>query len=121
VKIKIDENLPATLAAWLASMGHDAQTVPGEGLAGHDDPSVWAASQREGRFLITQDLDFSDTRQFAPGSHHGILLLRLRIPGRLALTSRIQTLFRQENVEAWKRCFVVATDVKLRVKTPTHS
>lgn len=83
-----------------------------------NDPTVWKAAQTTGRFLITQDLDFSDIRRYAPGTHHGLLLVRLRVPGRRALTERVRALFTQERVEDWKGCLVVATDVKLRIRTP---
>jgi predicted nuclease of predicted toxin-antitoxin system len=81
VKIKLDENLPAGLAATLGSLGHDVETVPMEGLGGKQDEIIWATAQAEARFLITQDLDFSDIRKYQPGLHHGILLVRLRQPG----------------------------------------
>jgi Domain of unknown function (DUF5615) len=32
MRFKLDENLPASAAAILASAGHDVDTVPGEGL-----------------------------------------------------------------------------------------
>jgi predicted nuclease of predicted toxin-antitoxin system len=41
MKIKLDENLPAQLADNLRALGHDVQTVPEEGLAGHMDADVW--------------------------------------------------------------------------------
>ena len=115
MNIKLDENLPEALVAVLAELGHDADTVPQENLAGQDDPMVWDAAQQAGRFLITQDLDFSDSRKFVPGTHQGLLLLRLRDPGRLALLQIVETLFRTEDVEAWHGCLVVATERKLRV------
>jgi len=93
VKLKLDENLPEALVAALAALGHDVDNVRMEGLAGRDDPSVWQAAQREGRFFITQDLDFSDTRRFQPGTHNGLLLVRLPGAGRLTLTARIVELF----------------------------
>ena len=65
-----------------AIAGHDADSVPQEGIQGHPDVNVFAAAQQASRFLITQDLDFSDVPKFAPGSHHGILLARLSAPGR---------------------------------------
>ena len=68
--------------------------------------------------MITQDLDFSDSQKFVPGTHHGILLLRLRDPGRLALLRIVELLFRTEAVEAWQGCLVVATERKLRVLRP---
>jgi predicted nuclease of predicted toxin-antitoxin system len=118
VKIKLDENLPARLVRLLAELGHDTDTVPQEGFAGRPDSDIWAAAQNAERFLITQDLDFSDIRRFAPGTHHGILLVRLRTPGRDELVRRVQAVFETELVESWKHCFVVVTDHKLRVRRP---
>lgn len=76
MKIKIDENLPLRLGTLLKGLGHDVHTLHDEPLLGRSDKEIWDATQRESRFLITQDLDSSDLRQFAPGSHHGILLIR---------------------------------------------
>ena len=118
MKIKLDENLPRRLAPRLASLGHDVQTPHEEGLAGASDLAIWEAAQREGRFLITQDLDFSDARRFVPGTHRGVLLVRLREPSRLALIERVERLFRGEQVGQWERCYVVAPDRKVRVRKP---
>ena len=118
MKIKLDENTPAALADSLRALGHDVATVPDEGLAGYADPDIWAAAQQENRFLITQDLDFSNIQQFAPGTHHGILLVRLRVPGRLALAQAVARLFAAEQVETWRGCFVVLTERKLRIHCP---
>ena len=118
MKIKLDENLPRQLVSRLTSFGHDVQTPHQEGLAGADDSTLCEAAQREGCFLITQDLDFSDIRRFAPGTHHGVLLVRLREPSRRALIERVEGLFRTEQVGRWEGCFVVATDRKIRVRRP---
>jgi predicted nuclease of predicted toxin-antitoxin system len=118
MRIKLDENLPEASADILQKLGHDAETVHHEGLSGRDDDSVWAAAQGEARFFITQDLDFSNINQFVPGTHRGLLLLRLRSPGRIALTKRLEAIFRTESVEEWQSCFVVATDRKIRVRRP---
>jgi predicted nuclease of predicted toxin-antitoxin system len=118
MRIKLDENLPSKLAPLLRALGHNADTVPEERLQGHNDPVIWQAAQDAGRLLVTQDLDFSDIRRFRPGTHHGILLLRLRTPGRTALTVRLLSIFQTEDVESWDRCFVVATERKVRVVRP---
>ncbi|MDP2830156.1 MAG: DUF5615 family PIN-like protein [Sulfuricellaceae bacterium] len=65
MKIKLDENLPARLKPILQKYGHDVDTVPDEHLGGRPDTEIWQAVNAESRFLITQDLGFSDTRQFA--------------------------------------------------------
>jgi len=118
MKIKLDENLPLRLAFLLQELGHDVDTVQDEQLVGHRDAEIWNAAQRESRFLITQDLDFSDSRKFVPGSHHGILLVRLHSPNRKNLISRVVELFQTENSSEWSRCFVVASERKIRVLRP---
>lgn len=118
MKVKLDENLPARLARALADLGHDTNTVPQEGLGGKDDATVWGAAQTAERFFITQDLNFADIRHFLPGSHRGLLLVRLRDPGRDALFQRVRALFQTEAVESWRGCFVVVTDHKIRVRHP---
>jgi predicted nuclease of predicted toxin-antitoxin system len=99
LKLKLDENVPAHLAGALQAFGHDVDSVQSEQLTGHRDADVWTAAQQDSRFLITQDLDFSDARKYVPGSHYGLLLVRLRRPGRAALFERIRQLFAAEPVE----------------------
>ena len=115
MRIKLDENLPVRLAAVLGDLGHDVDTIADENLNGKSDREVWEAAQRETRFLITQDLDFSDVRRFAPGTHCGILLVRLHSPDRQSLILRVAEIVRQEDVSDWQGCFVVVTERKTRV------
>ncbi|HEY2459675.1 MAG TPA: DUF5615 family PIN-like protein [Candidatus Acidoferrum sp.] len=89
MKIKLDENLPLRLAVLLNNLGHEVDTLHDEDLVGHADNVIWEATQKDSRFLVTQDMDFSDLRRFAPGSHCGILLVRLRSPNRNNLIERI--------------------------------
>lgn len=118
MRIKLDENLPERLVSELEALGHDVDTVRAEHLAGCDDVYIWQAAQSVERFLITQDLDFSDMRRYTPGTHSGLLLVRLAHPGRNALIVRITTLFANENVDQWLGCLIVATDHKVRIKRP---
>jgi predicted nuclease of predicted toxin-antitoxin system len=118
MKIRLDENLPLRLADALRELGREVHTLFDERLAGQADADIWEATQKEGRFLIMQDLDFSDLRKFAPGSHQGILLVRLRSPNRRDLAERIAELFQKENAGDWAGCFVVATERKIRVIRP---
>ncbi len=119
MRIKLDENLPVRLAAVLENLDHDVHTIAEENLSGKGDNEVWEAAQRDGRFLITQDLDFSDLRRFVPGTHCGILLVRLHAPDRQSLIVRVAQIFKQEDVSRWEGCFLVATEHKLRVMRPS--
>jgi predicted nuclease of predicted toxin-antitoxin system len=118
VKIKLDENLPDRLVAVLIGLGHNVDTVRIEQLTGRGDADVWSAAQAAQRLLITQDLDFSDVRRYAPGTHAGLLLVRLTRPGRKALFERVSTVFQTEKVEDWTGCLVVATEHKIRIRRP---
>lgn len=81
MKIKVDENIPFRLVAALRDVRHDGHTVAEEGPTSRPDAEIWSAARREGRLLITQDLDFSDIRQCQRGTHPGVLVVRLREPG----------------------------------------
>jgi predicted nuclease of predicted toxin-antitoxin system len=118
MKAKLDANLPESLIGPLTALGHEIDNVRQEDLKGGSDGEIWEAAQADTRLLVTQDLDFSDIRKFAPGSHYGLLLLRLRLPGRRALAQRVLEILRMEELESWARCFVVATDRKIRVHRP---
>ena len=99
MKLKVDENLPSRLVVSHAAADH-VLTVREQALTGHPDTDIWSAVRDEGRFLITQDLDFSDMRRYAPGSHPGILLVRLREPGALALADRVEAALQITPIES---------------------
>jgi predicted nuclease of predicted toxin-antitoxin system len=76
LRFKLDENLPGRVEPALRSLGHDVETATSEGLSGAADPDVLAASVAEARILVTLDLDFADIREYQPGTHRGIWVLR---------------------------------------------
>jgi predicted nuclease of predicted toxin-antitoxin system len=120
MKFKLDENLPRQIALRLRMGGNDVHTTDAEGLSGCSDSDLWNAAQREGRILITQDLDFSDVRRFAPGTHAGLVLLRLRSPSRRRLIERVEDILRSEDISNWSGCFVIVTEHKVRIRKPKN-
>jgi predicted nuclease of predicted toxin-antitoxin system len=116
--IKRDENLPKSLAAELERLGHEVDTITHEGLTGCADSDVWTASQRSKRFLISQDPDFSDVRKYAPGTHSGLLVVRLREPNRKALFERLSSPIIVEQLDSWDGCFVTLMETKIRIRWP---
>jgi predicted nuclease of predicted toxin-antitoxin system len=77
VKVKLDENVTVVASSVLTAAGHDADTVSDERLTGVDDETLLQVCQREQRMLITFDVGLGDVRAHPPGSHHGVVLLRL--------------------------------------------
>ncbi len=115
MKVKLDENLPAELVEHFAALHHDVHTVSSEQLTGRDDGVIFRAALQENRLLLTQDLDFSDRRRFKPGTHPGIVLVRLRDPNRRRLVERIKLILQTYDIETWAGCFVVVGDSRLRI------
>ncbi|MBF0296659.1 MAG: DUF5615 family PIN-like protein [Magnetococcales bacterium] len=93
-------------------------TVRDEGLTGAKDPVVWEAVCREARFFITQDLDFSDLRKYALGTHPGILLVRFDNPSLPNLLQGLLETMTQHDVEGWTGCIVTASEKKVRILRP---
>ncbi|MCC7291455.1 MAG: DUF5615 family PIN-like protein [Phycisphaerales bacterium] len=77
VAFKVDEDLPVDVADVFRSGGFDADTVAAESLLGFPDEKIWACAQQAHRCLVTADKGFADARSHPPGSHCGIVLLRL--------------------------------------------
>jgi predicted nuclease of predicted toxin-antitoxin system len=99
-------------------MGHDVDTAPEEGLGGAADSRVWESAQMESRMFVTQDMDFSDLRKFVPGTHAGILLIRLHAPSWRRLAARVVEILHVENASSLSGCFVVVTETKARIVRP---
>ena len=118
MRFKLDENIPVRWTVDLTGRGHEADTVVQEGLTGKPDGEVWDAAQKEGRFFVTQDMRFSDVREYQPGAHKGILRKRMVEPGRGELYQRLLDIARDEPLDNWARCHVVATEKKVRVRRP---
>ena len=118
MKVQLDENIPAGLVQVLNQFGHDAVTVPQQQLAGQPDKLIWEVAQREKRFLITMDLDFANSRQFPPGTHEGILVLRPSRQGRKAIRTLFQAVLAQQPLESFQGCIVVADERSIRVRRP---
>jgi hypothetical protein len=60
----------------------------------------------------------ASTRQFQPGEHAGILVVRLPEREQYRATEYVVAWFERYDAEAWSRCLVVGTPVRLRIRTP---
>jgi predicted nuclease of predicted toxin-antitoxin system len=75
--VKLDENVPDSVATTLRDAGHDVALARDEQLVGADDERVLSVATAEGRVLITLDLDFTDIRRHPPQATPGIVVFRL--------------------------------------------
>lgn len=77
MKLKLDENLGKGIAETLRQGGYEVATVPDQGLFGIEDRTLIETCHREGRCLVTLDLEFGNPLLFNPSDYSGIALLRL--------------------------------------------
>lgn len=121
MRLKLDENIDVAAAERLRTLGFDVHTVLDEALGGCSDKTVWSVVQSEERFFVTQDLDFSDRRRFVPGTHHGVLLVRLADEEQGRIVDFLERWLTLPDAVSWTGCCVVATSRKVRVARPSDA
>lgn len=114
--IKLDEDLPRTLAELLIAAGHGVATVVEQGLGGASDAALWPILQAENRFLITADKGFADIRIHPPGTHAGVLLMRPDEDGIPALVALLKALLEQHDLARLVGTVSVATPRGIRIR-----
>jgi predicted nuclease of predicted toxin-antitoxin system len=118
VKLKLDENITVVAKNPLFALGHDVDTVPEEHLAGRSDAEVLAATISDERALVTFDLGFGDPRAYPPGSHAGVILLRLRDQQPDNVVSVLRRLAENHDLNELAGCTVVVTERMIRIRRP---
>ena len=120
MRIKLDENLHTDVAAVLAASGHDVDTVADEGLLGADDASVSVAATTEERLIVTLDRGFGDIRLYPPGTHAGVLVLRLSNHSLPETKSALEDLVSEVDLDDLAGCVAVYRDGNLRIRRPAR-
>lgn len=116
MKLKLDENVTVATVAVLTEAGHDVHTVADEALTGRPDADVWAACRTEQRMLVTFDLGFADVRSYPPGTHGGVVVLRLADQRPDAVVPVVRELVATHDLDALAGRLVVVTERMVRVR-----
>ena len=118
MKLKLDENITVIAKAPLIAYGHDVDTVANEHLTGRPDADVLSAAITNERALVTFDLGFGDPRAYPPGTHHGVILLRLRDQQPDNVVSVLQRLAENHDLNELAGCTIVVTERFIRIRRP---
>jgi predicted nuclease of predicted toxin-antitoxin system len=90
--------------------------VEDEGLGGVSDPAVARAATDDGRLIITLDRGFGDIQLYPPGSHAGIVVLRVDEHSASAIADALAGLASLIDLDALGRCVAVYRDGEVRVR-----
>lgn len=121
MKIKTDEDLPWAAAKLLRQRGYECDTVLEEQLGGTKDPQLWPLVQAHGRFLVTADKGFANVRQFPPGAHRGVLMLRPNEDGIRPIPDLLEAVLAQIDLKSLAGTIAAATPKGLRVRRGDRS
>ena len=121
MKVKLDENIPRRARAVVEAAGIDVDTVEDEALAGADDPSVARAASEAGRLVITLDRGFGDVLRYPPGSHAGILVLRIDDQSVATVCEAVRSVIESHELDRLDGCVAVYRRGALRVRRPNSS
>ena len=116
MKLKLDENVPRRALAVVAERGHEVATVVEQGLAGHADADIAEAARREDRMLVTLDRGFADIRRYVPGTHPGVLVLRLRDQRPAAVEAALRALLDLHDLDSMRGCTIIVEPGNVRVR-----
>jgi predicted nuclease of predicted toxin-antitoxin system len=119
--LKLDENIPPSLATMLSRHGYECATVHQQGWGGLDDEQLFPLICKEGRILITTDTAFADWCQFPPGSHPGIIVLVAKQMTPMTLRRNLQSLVTSVRLEDIAGCVVVACDENTLIRRPADA
>jgi len=115
-RFKVDENLPDEIADLFGRYGHDAVTVADQGWRGMADRDLWQGIQDERRWLVTADKEFADLRNSPPGTHAGVILLRLAQANRHEYLRLAQRVVDDVNLDEVSGAVIVVNDRGIRVR-----
>jgi len=73
-----DENISPESADYLEALGYPCYSLCREGPWRLSDSEIVDVARREGRIILTHDLDFGEIYYSAMGGEVGIIVLRLR-------------------------------------------
>lgn len=114
--VKLDEALSDAMAAPLREAGYDARTVRRQGWGGLKDSELWPRVQAEAAFFVTADRGFADLRDYPPGTHKGILLLRPDREGLRDYETLLVSVIASHRLDDYVGCTIVASPGRVRIR-----
>lgn len=116
-KFILDENLPNSTVEVFTRQGLDASHVRLKGLFALTDKKLIELAKREGRVLVTRDLEFGNLINYPLKSHRGIIVLRLPETYTVRqINKTLEEFLRDVTVSELERALVIVEPKRYRVR-----
>jgi len=103
----------------LRNANYDVRTVVDLGWGGTPDSELLPKVVDEGAFFITADKGFGDIREYPPGSHAGILVLRPASESIAEYAQLLKQFLVEHRIEDLRRATAVLTSVGIPIRRPS--
>ncbi len=77
MKFFLDENLPLSLSEIFTEFGFKVEHARTSGLRGATDKEIAKYALKQKTILVTKDLEFGSLLLYPPGSHYGLVVIRV--------------------------------------------
>ncbi len=77
MKFFLDENLPLSLIDIFTEFGFEVEHAKTSGLRGATDKEIAKYALKHKAILVTKDLEFGSLLLYPPGSHYGLIVIRV--------------------------------------------
>lgn len=77
MKLFLDENVPRSIIRELLELGFETEHAAEVGLRGATDKEIASCAKKQKAILVTKDLEFGSLIAYPPGTHYGLIILRL--------------------------------------------
>jgi predicted nuclease of predicted toxin-antitoxin system len=116
MRFLIDMPLSPRTAEYLRSLGHDAVHAFEIGKAKSSDEELIAFAEKEGRIIITMDLDFGSILHYTKKSSPGLIVFRISFAAVEAVNVVLTALTQRMKPEEFVNSIVVVDDQRVRVR-----
>ena|ERR1700690_268528 len=117
MRFLIDENLPVEIKELLSRRGYDAVHALDRFKPGRSDKIIFKTAQKEHRLIVTCDLDFSDIRRFPPGTHRGIIVLRLQVQSTPRFLRVLEGFLKATSIDRCAKAITILEETGYRIRS----
>jgi predicted nuclease of predicted toxin-antitoxin system len=116
MKFLVDMPLSPKTAEYLRSLGHDAVHAYEIGKAKSSDEELIAFAEKEGRIIITMDLDFGSILHYTKKKSPGLIIFRISFATVETVNAVSTAILQRMKTEEIANSIVVVDDQRVRVR-----